>query len=56
MYWNGFTFSFVPNPFVRNTVMAYVVGGFFQVLNYYGTAQALVQRYGTLPKVVDVQM
>lgn len=51
-----FASSWVPNPFVRNTVMAYIVGAFFQVLNYYGTAQVMVQRYGTLPKIRDVQM
>lgn len=55
-YWHGVTFSWVPNPFVRNTVMAYIVGGFFFFMNVLGTTQVFVQRYGTLPTVRDVKM
>ncbi len=51
-----FTFSWVPNPFVRNTVLAYTVGGFFLMLNVTGTAQPLVQRFGTLANIRDVKM
>ncbi len=53
---NGFTFSWVPNPLIRNTVMAYIVGGFFLVLNVVGTVQPIVQKFGTLPNVRDVKM
>ncbi len=50
-----FLSSWIPNPFVRNTVLAYVVGGFFRALTMYGTMQYIVQRYGTLSTIRDVK-
>ncbi len=36
--------------------MAYLIGGFFRVLNPYTSGQLLVQRYCTLEKVKSVKM
>lgn len=49
-------FDFDPSPFKRHTFWSIMIGGFFTSLTVYGSNQATIQRYVSVPKVRDAQM
>ena len=49
-------FDFDPSPFKRHTFWSIMIGGFFTSLTVYGSNQATIQRYVSVPKARDAQM
>ncbi|CAF0921410.1 unnamed protein product [Brachionus calyciflorus] len=48
--------DFNPSPFIRHTFWSIMIGGFFTSLTVYGSNQATIQRYLTLPTIRDAQI
>lgn len=49
-------FDFDPSPFKRHTFWSIMIGGFFTSLTVYGSNQATIQRYMSVPSIRDAQM
>ena len=49
-------FDFDPTPFKRHTFWSIMIGGFFTSLTVYGSNQATIQRYLSVPSVKKAQM
>ena len=49
-------FDFDPSPFKRHTFWSIMVGGFFTSLTVYGSNQATIQRYISVPTIRHAQM
>ena len=48
--------SFNLTPFERHTFWSLMIGGFFTSLTVYGSNQATIQRYMTLPTIQAAKM
>lgn len=49
-------FDFDPSPFKRHTFWSITIGGFFTSLTVYGSNQATIQRYISVPSVKSAQL
>ncbi len=49
-------FDFDPTPFKRHSFWSIMIGGFFTSLTVYGSNQATIQRYLSVPSVKSAQM